>query len=290
MNHNTFLSAITLAAGLAFAGGLNAQTPSLTLPSPSPGCTLKQRIGLTDIQIDYSRPGVKGRKIFGELLPYGAVWRTGANQATKISFSTDVKLNGNEVPEGTYTLFTIPDESEWTVILSKSTNSNPFAYNKSEDLVRFKVSPATLAEHVETFTIDFTDVRDDSATLYLVWDQTYVPVRIELDQVSKLAPKIEANLSGPGKKNAGLYYRSATFYFDNGLDLKKALAWVDTGLESKPPIAFELLNLKAQILEKQGDKEGAIAAAKQSTELAQKTDPPNTGFIKMNEALISRLQ
>jgi Protein of unknown function (DUF2911) len=289
MKRNTLLPAITLAVGLAITGGLNAQ-PNLALPQPSPTCTLKQRIGLTDIQIDYSRPSVKGRKIFGGVVPYGNVWRTGANGATKISFSTDVKLNGNEVPAGTYELFTIPGEDDWTIILSKSTDTNPFHYTNSLDLVRFQTPARPIGEQIETFTIEFTQVRDDSAALYLLWEHSLVPFRVETDAVSKLVPQIEAYFEAAGKKPANVCYRAATFYFDHDQDLKKALAWLNTGLEGQPSMAFELLNLKAQILAKQGDKDGAIAAAKKSSELALKAEGPNSGFIKMNDALLSKLQ
>jgi hypothetical protein len=279
-----------LAAGLGLAGNLAAQSTNLVFPSPSPTCTLKQRVGLTDIEIVYSRPGMKGRTIFGGLVPYGAVWRTGANASTKITFGTDVKLDGNAIPAGTYALYTIPSETEWTVILSKNLGSaGIFGYDAKDDLVRLKAAPSSIEESVETFTIDFTNVRDDSATLYLLWDKTLVPMQLEVDVTSKLLPQIAETMSAPGKKQAGTYYQAATFYFNHGQDLKKALAWLDEGLADKPRIAFELLNLKAQILAKQGDKEGAIAAAKSSTELARKADP-NSSFIKMNEELISKLQ
>jgi len=292
MNLNSRKTSILLAAGLAFTGALKAQTTTnLVFPSPSPTCTLKQRIGLTDIEVVYSRPSMKDRAIFGGLVPYGTVWRTGANASTKVTFSTAVKLGGSDVPAGTYAFYTIPGESEWTVILSKDTGpSGIFGYDAKEDLLRFKVEPKNIGEHVETFTMNFNDIRDDSATLYLAWDQAYVPIKLEVDVLGKVLPQIEATMASPGKKQAGMYYRAATFYFNNGQDLKKALGWLDAGLADKPGIAFELLNLKAQILAKQGDKEGAIAAAKQSSELAAKAGDQNGGLIKMNEELISKLQ
>lgn len=292
MNLKSLHTCILLAAGLTIAGGLDAQTNNLVFPSPSPSCTIKQRVGLTDIEIVYSRPGMKGRTIFGGLVPYGAVWRTGANASTKVTFSTDVKVDGNPVPAGTYALYTIPGETEWTVILSKNTNSaGIFGYDAKDDLVRVKAAPVNIEESVETFTFEFTHVRDESALLYLLWDKTLVPVQIDTDVVSKLLPQIETTMAAPGKKQAGTYYQAATFYFNHDQDLKKAMAWLDAGLADKPRIAFELLNLKAQILAKQGDKAGAIAAAKSSIELARKAEGgANNGFIKMNEELISKLQ
>jgi hypothetical protein len=278
-----------MAAGWLFAGGVFAQAPRVDFPPPSPGCTLKQRIGQTDIEIVYSRPGVKGRTVFGGIIPYGQVWRTGANASTKISFSTPVKLNGKEIAAGKYALYTIPGENEWTVILQTNLMAGALNYNQKDDVARFKATPASLSEHVETFTIDLTDVRDDSATLYLLWDQTLVPIRLELDQTDKVLSQIKEAIASPEKKQAGFYYLAALFYFNHDQDLKKALAWLNTGLEDKPRIAYELLHLKAKILAKQGDKEGAVAAAKESKELAIKAEGPNSSFVSMNEDIISNL-
>jgi hypothetical protein len=277
--------------GWVFATALSAQTPKVDFPQASPTATLKQHIGLTDIEITYSRPSVKGRIIYGNLVPYGEVWRTGANASTKISFSTPVKLNGNEIPAGRYALFTIPGEEEWTIIISKDTNSfGAFGYKPDNDLVRFKTSSVKLSERsVETFAIEFNHIRDESALLELVWEKTVVPIKLEVDVVSKVVPQVEAAMVSPDKKQPQFYFQAATFYFNHDLDSKKALAWLDTGLADKPKIAYELLNLKAKILAKQGDKEGAIAAAKQSSELAVQAEGPNSSFVKMNQDLISSL-
>ena len=279
-------------SGLVMVSSLQAQTPNIYFPAASPACTLKHRVGLTDIEIIYSRPGVKGRIIFGGIVPYGQVWRTGANQATKVTFSTAVKLEGNEIPAGTYTLFTVPGENEWTIIINKNTNQwGAFQYNEKDDLLRFKVTPATLPDtSVETFVIEFNRIRDESAVLELVWDKTVVPIRMEVDVAGKLVPHIEVAMAAPGKKSDGLYFQAATFYYNHDLDQKKALDWVNAGLADNPRIAYEMLHLKAQILAKQGDKAGAIAAAKQSSELAVKAEGPGSSFVKMNDDLISSLQ
>jgi len=291
MKLNRLQTYLLLSVAVAFANGLVAQNSPVNFPPPSPGSTLKQRVGLTDFEISYSRPGVKGRRVFGGLLPYGEVWRTGANASTKISFNTPVKLNGNDVAAGTYALYSIPGESEWTIVLSKKTNLfGAFGYDPKDDLLRFKTSPVTIDEHLETFTIDFTDVRDDSATMYLAWDQTLVPIKVEVEVVDKVLAEIDKAMASPDKKQPQLYYQSANFYFTHDQDMKKALAWLDTGLEDKPMIAFEMLYLKAQILAKQGDKDGAIAAAKKSSELALKVEGPASGVAKMNQELISKLQ
>ena len=292
MSAKTLLCSLVCASGLVFTPGLFAQAPKIDFPAASPACTLKQRVGLTDFEITYSRPGVKGRTIFGGIVPYGQVWRTGANQATRITFNTPVKFNGIEMAAGTYGLFTIPGENEWTVILNKnSAQWGAYQYDAKDDVTRFKATPVTLKDTaIETFTIEFNHVRDESAVLNLVWDKLVVPIHLEVDVSSKVVPQIEAAMASPDKKDAGLYFQAATFYYNHGLDLKKAQAWVNSGLEGQPLIAFELFHLKAQILAKQGDKDGAIAAAKQSSELAIKAEGPGSSFVKMNDDLISSLK
>jgi Protein of unknown function (DUF2911) len=290
MKSNLFRFLIALVCGLMFVSKSPAQTPKVDFPAASPACTLKQRVGLTDIEINYSRPGVKGRAIFGGIVPYGQVWRTGANQATKITFGTDVKLNGEDVPAGSYALFTIPGEDEWTVILSKNADQfGAFQYDAKDDLVRFKVVPIKLAETIDTFTIEFNRIRDDSAELNLIWDKTVVPLQIQIELTSKLVPQIEAAMAAPGKKSDGFYFQAATFYYNHDQDLNKALTWVNAGLADQPNIAFEILHLKAQILARQGDKAGALAAAKLSSDLSVKAEGPDNSFVKMNQDLINSL-
>jgi Protein of unknown function (DUF2911) len=292
MNPKTLRSLAVAISGLALVSGLQAQTPKIDFPAASPACTLKQRVGLTDITIVYSRPGVKGRTIFGGIVPYGQGWRTGANQATKLTFSTPVKLEGTDIPAGTYALFTIPGEQEWTIIISTNANQwGAFQYNEKDDFARFKVTPVTLKDtSIETFAIEFNHIRDESALLELVWDKTVVPIHLKVEVTDKLVPQIEAAMAPPGKKSDGFYFQAATFYYNHDQDLNKALEWVNAGLADNPRIAFEMLHLKAQILAKQGDKPGAIAAAKQSTELAIKAEGSGSSFVRMNQDLISSLQ
>ena len=292
MNSKMLRSVVAAMSGLAMVSCLHAQTPNINFPAASPACTLKQRVGLTDITVVYSRPGVKGRTIFGGIVPYGQVWRTGANQATKVTFSTPVKLEGADIPAGTYALFTIPGEQEWTIIISTNVNQwGSFQYNEKDDFARFKVSPVTLKDTtIETFAIEFNRILDESAVLELVWEKTVVPIHLRVEVTSQLVPQIEAAMAAPGKKSDGLYFQAATFYFNHDQDLKKALDWVNAGLADNSRIAYEMLHLKAQILAKQGDKAGAIAAAKQSSELAIKAEGAGSSFVKMNEDLISSLQ
>ena len=273
------------ACGLMLASSLPAQTPNVEFPAPSPACTLKQRVGITDIEIVYSRPGVKDRAIFGSQVPYGQVWRTGANNATKITFSTPVKLNGTEIPAGTYALFTIPGENEWTIIINKGAAQwGAFQYDEKADVARFKATPVTLSNPMETFVIEFTDIRDESARLNLAWDKTLVPIKFEVELTEKLVPQIEAVMASDAKQKP--YYPAAMFYYDHGQDLQKASKWVDAAIAERE--AHYMVYLKAKILAKLGDKAGAIAAAKRSTELAIKAK--DTGYVKMNDDLISSLK
>jgi hypothetical protein len=278
------LSILAFALALSLANELFAQAPKLEFPAPSPACTIKQRVGLTDIEIAYSRPSMKGRQIFGSLVPYGAVWRTGANAATKISFSTPVKLNGTDIAAGTYAFYTIPGENEWTIIVNKGVGQSGTQYDQNADVARFKATPVKLSDTtIDTFTIEFNHVRDESAVITLVWEQTVVPVKVELDLTSKLVPQIEEAMSATeGRKP---YYQAAMFYYDHDQDLKKASQWVDAAIAERE--AHYIVYLKAKILAKLGDKQGAIAAAKRSTELAIKAK--DTGYVKMNEELITSL-
>jgi hypothetical protein len=285
MNLKMLRLVLLLLGELLLVSSLPAQTPALAFPAPSPACTLKQRVGLTDIEISYSRPGVKGRTIFGGLVPYGEVWRTGANEATKITFSTAVKLNGTDIPAGTYALFTIPGEDEWTIIINKDADQwGAFQYNEKDDVARFKTTPIPIDLPIETFTIEFNGIRDESARLNLVWDRTVVPINVEIDLASKLVPEIEAVMASDAKNKP--YYQAAMFYYDHGQDLQQASKWVDAALAERE--TQEIVYLKARILAKLGDKAGAITAAKRSIELAVKAK--DTGYVKLNEDLISSLQ
>lgn len=283
MKTRTLLSSVVILSGLLFTSGASAQTPKLEFPSPSPLSTLKQRVGLTDIEIAYSRPSARGRPIFGGLVPFNEVWRTGANARTRLSFSTPVKLNGTDIPAGDYSLFTIPGETEWTVIINKDIKSSPFDYQASNDVARFTAPVVNLPEHIETFTIVINAIRDDSARIDLLWEHTCVPIHLSLDLVGTLVPKIEAAMSAPGEKKP--YYPAALFYFEHGLDLQKAKTWV----EKAAPETYYTVYLKAEILAKLGDKEGAIAAAKHSSELASKASGAK-GYLKLNEELIAGLK
>ena len=285
MKIKTLLSSLSLALGLVSVSPLSAQTPKVEFPAASPACTLKQRVGLTDMEIVYSRPSAKGREIFGNVVPFGTVWRTGANNATKITFSTPVKLNGTEVAAGSYALYTIPGESEWTIILNKGIGKSGTQYDEKDDVVRFKTKSVNLPDlSIETFTIEFNQIRDESAIINLVWDKTVAPIHLELDVTSKLLPQIEAAMSAEGGQKP--YFQAAAFYFDHGQDLNKAKEWVEAAIKQRE--AYYIVHLKAKILAKLGDKEGALAAANRSNELAKAAK--DSAYVKLNDDLIANLK
>jgi len=284
-----------LAVGFALAGTALAQTPAapkLVLPQASPPATLKQQVGITDIEVTYNRPGVKGRKIFGGLVPYGEIWRTGANSATKITFSTDVKIGGAAVPAGTYELFSIPGEQEWTVIIHKNMSQwGSYAYDPKNDVARVTARVSKLPSLVETFWIGINDVRDTSATLNLNWEYTRVSVPLTVDTVGMLAPKIEAAIKEQTKPNAMLLFSSAMFYYENDHDLPKALEWVNAAIAARPGQMW-MIYRKGLILEKMGDKAAARAAAEESLALAEKEKPGELReeYVRLNQALLARVK
>jgi len=284
---------VAVIAGSVLATSLFAQAAQIEFPAASPAATIKQRVGLTDIEINYSRPSMRGREIFGRLEPLGAVWRTGANNATKITFSTPVKFNGTEVPAGTYALFTIPERNEWTVILNNVPGQwGSYAYDAKNDVARVKAIPVPLAQPVETFAITFSDLANESAaTLNLMWETVRVPVKLEVDVAGILIPKLEAVMASAEPKKP--YFSAAMFYYENNLDLKKAAAWMDAAIAERPNQMW-MVYRKGLILAKMGDKAGAIAAAQQSLDLVkndtQSPAPLKEEYTRLNNALIASLK
>ena len=287
-------SALLFLAGSVLATGLFAQAPApkLAFPDASPAATIKQRVGLTDIEINYNRPSMKGRAVYGGLVPYGEVWRTGANTATKITFSTDVKLNGTAVPAGTYELFTIPGQSEWTVIIHKNMSQwGSYAYDMKNDVARVAVKPTTNANAVESLSLGISELHSDSATLFISWEKTRVAVKLEVDVVGQLVPQIEAVMASTEAKKP--YFASAMFYYDNNLDLQKAATWMDAAIAERPNQMW-MIYRKGLIHAKMGDKAGALAAAQQSLDLV-KNDAKSPASLKdeyarLNNALIASLK
>lgn len=268
---------------LAFAGSIHFAQAQINMPQASPKATLITKVGLTDVQIEYSRPGLKGRheKIFGELIPYGEVWRTGANESSKITFKDKVNIKGQELPAGTYALYTIPGTEEWTVIFSNKTELwGDSGYNPEDDALRVQVKPTTIPYPKETFTIDFSGYTSTGAELTISWDNTQVAVPIETEVDEKVMAQIEAAMS----INPTTYFQAASYYFQNQKDLDQALQWVNTAIEKREHFVF--YNLKSKILAEQKQYKEAIKAAEKSKELAQKDN--NRDYVKINEDLIAR--
>lgn len=268
---------------LAFAGGAHFAQAQIEIPQASPKATLKTKVGLTEVQIEYSRPGLKGRneKIFGELIPYGEVWRTGANESSKITFKDKVSIKGQELPAGTYALYTIPGKDEWTVIFSNKTELwGNSGYQAEDDALRVQVKPSTIPYPKETFTIDFSGYTNNSAKLTISWDNTEIAVPVETEVDANVMAQIEAAMS----VNPTTYFQAASYYFQNGKDLNQALQWVNQALEKREHFVF--YNLKSKILAQQKEYKEAIKAAEKSKALAQKEN--NQDYIKINDDLIAR--
>jgi tetratricopeptide (TPR) repeat protein len=222
-------------------------------------------------------------------VPYGQVWRTGANAASKITFSTDVKLGGAAVPAGSYALFTIPGEAEWTVILSRVVDGQwgSYAYDQKDDQARVKVKAVAMAEPVETMTISLQDIRAGRANLVIAWEKTKVPIEIDTDLVAKLRPQIEAAMAGSGEKP---YFPAAMFYYESNLDIALAKDWIEAAAKQEPDAVW-IIYRKGLILKRAGDKEGAMAAAKQALELASKAQGElGTEYTRLSENLIASLE
>jgi hypothetical protein len=259
-------------------------------PAASPAGSVSSVVGLTDVKIEYFRPSLKGRKIFGEkdvMYPHGTIWRTGANSGTKISFSGDVKVEGIHVPKGEYLIFTWPGAGEWTVSLYKdlSLGGNTDDYDASKEAAKFKVKTKKLAEKVETFTISIDDIAPDnkSAKVTLAWENTAVPFSVAVDYDAEVMKSIEAST----KVNPGNYFQAAVYYLENGKDLNKALTWINLALESNKN-AFWMLHQKAKIQKALGDKKGAIETATASLNSAKEAN--NRDYQTMNQDLIKSLK
>ena len=263
-------------------------TAQLKTPQPSPTASIEQIVGLTEVEIEYSRPGVKGRTVFGDLEKYGEVWRTGANKATSIEIEDDVKIGGKEVPAGTYSLFTIPGETEWTIIINKNTELwGAGGYKQEEDQARFNVKPTKLNDMVESFTIDFSNFTSNSAIINLSWQNTRVSFPIETKANEDVEKQIkELLVDGP---SAGTYYAGARYYLDNEKDMTQALTWINKAIEKRPE-AFWYMHQKAKIQSKLGKTKEAIATAEKSMEMAKVNKEGDYGYVANNEKLIKELK
>lgn len=260
----------------------------LKTPKPSPTATLIQEVGLTDVSITYSRPGVKGRTIFGDLVPFGEIWRTGANKATSITFSTDAKIGGKEVKAGSYSIFTIPGKEEWTIIINSETELwGTGKYSKDQDVARFTVKPETTKEKTESFTIEFSNFDNGDAVINLSWENTRVSFPFATAVTEMVENQIKEMLvDGP---SANTYYNAARFYLENDKDLEQALKWINIAIVKRPE-AFWMTHQKAKILGKLGKTKEAIATAEKSMKMASENEDGDYGYVANNEKLIAELK
>ncbi len=204
----------------------------LQIPQASPSANLNQKIGLTDVTVEYCRPSVKERKIFGTLVPYGTIWRTGANASTKISFSNQVSIEGHKLEKGTYALYTIPNKKDWTIILSNNTELwGAIDYQEKDDALRFTVKSDKLKPKYETLEIGFVDFTDTGASLSIKWEKTEVKFRIETEVDDIVMKQIEELVIGQEDVSPGLYYQAAYYYFNNDKNLKLAHEWIQKSVE-----------------------------------------------------------
>jgi hypothetical protein len=251
-------------------------------PAPSSAQTLTQDFGLGRITVTYSRPNVKGRKIFGYTEPYGAVWRTGANSATTIKFTDDVILEGHPVAAGEYGLFSVPGADKWTIILSKDAKQwGAYSYKSADDYLRFVITPIKLQENIETFTMQFANVFPTSGELHLMWEHTALIIHLTVDIDAKVMARIDSAMQTAKKP----YYDAVIYYWNNNKDMNKALVWANEleKVPGMPPMVAKLW--KARVLLKKGDKAAAIATAQEGVTAAEadKSDE----YIRMNKEVIA---
>jgi tetratricopeptide (TPR) repeat protein len=274
---------IILSAAL-LGGMLVSQAQPIKTPQPSTATTMKQEFGLASVELSYSRPNMKGRNIFGDLVPYNAVWRTGANAATTITFGEEVMIGNTKVPAGKYGLLTIPGQSSWTIIISKQTDvTSPGAYKQDQDVARYTASVQELPFALESFSIFFLNVLPTSMDLFIGWDNKSVvlPIKAEIDA------KVMAQIDNAMNKDNKPYFQAAMYYMENGKDLNKANEWLDKAIAQNPQ-AFWVHHQKANCLAKMGKKQEAITVANKSMELAKAAGNPD--YVALNQKLIASLK
>jgi hypothetical protein len=251
----------------------------LEVPQPSPASKLKQTVGLTEVTVKYSRPSMRGRTIFGNLVPYDKIWRTGANARTTISFSDDVMISGQEVKAGTYAIFTKPGTTSWEIYFYDEVDGGgtPREWDDSKVVAKATSEVYAMPDDVQTFTITMDNLNNSGATLGLIWEKTYVGVPFEVPTQAKADKSIDAVLAGP---TGGDYFQAAYYYYTEKRDLAKAKEWIDKAVASNDK-AFWVMRQQSLIYAALGDKAGAIKAAKKSLEVAEAAG--NADYVKMNK-------
>ncbi len=273
----TMKKIILLFSALMLTVSIQAQVQT---PQASPFQKIEQKVGLTDVTLEYSRPSMKGRAIFGALVPYDKMWRTGANASTKITFSDGVEIGGKTLKAGTYAVYTTPSASSWDVYFYSDASSWGTPENWDESKVAAKVTVAAypLPIDIETFTMSLDDLTNDSVVLGMMWEKSYVGVPIKFFTDKAVTAGIEKTMNGP---SAADYYASAVYYLESGKDINQAKTWIDKAIDMNKEPAFWQLRQKSLIYAKAGDKKGAIEAAKKSLELAKTAG--NTDYVALNE-------
>jgi hypothetical protein len=271
---------------LLFVGLIATSNAQIKTPQPSPAAKIEQVVGLTDVTVEYSRPAMRGRTIFGDLVPYGEVWRTGANANTKITFSDNATINGQELKKGTYAIFTIPNETSWDLIFYSDANNwgVPQKWDESKVAAKTTVQLQKLPMTIESFSIMIGNVKTNSAELGIFWENTYAGVTFEVPTDKITSKSIESVMAGPSGND---YYQAASYYHTEGKDLKQALAWMQKATAGDNP-PFWYLRKMSLIQADLGDKAGAIETAKKSLESAMKAN--NADYIKMNKESIAKWQ
>lgn len=281
MNLRKKIQLSVLGLGLFIASNLQAQT--LKTPAPSPLQTVKQNFGLGEIGVEYSRPSAKGRVIYGDVVAFGNVWRTGANGATKITIGEDTKVEGNPISAGTYALYTMPGKDAWDIMFYKdlTLGGNVGEYKKEDEVLRVSVKPTALTQKVETFTINFADITATTCNVELLWEQTRVAFKLTTEIDAKVMKSIETAMAPADKRP---YFSAASYYYDNNKDMKQALEWAEKAVEQNPK-AYWVLHLKAKIQLKLKDAKGAIETAEKSKALAM--EDKDDAYVKNNDKLIA---
>lgn len=267
---------------VAFMLATYAIEAQVKTPQPSPKTTVQQVVGLTDVTLDYSRPSAKGRTIFGDLVPFGKLWRTGANLNSMITFSDDVTIDGKALPKGKYALFTVPKADTWEIIFYKTTDNwgTPEEFKEEDVALRANAKPILTDRRVETFTLSIGNITNDAADLEIAWEKTFVALKFEVPSKKAAMASIAKVLAGP---TAGDYFSAAQYYYQANIDHNKALEFINKAIGMVKPgddAPFWHLRLKSLIQAKLGDKKGAIETAKLSLAGAQKEK--NDDYVKMN--------
>ena len=252
----------------------------LKTPTLSPFSEISQEIGLTKISLEYSRPSAKGRKVFGNLVPYNTIWRTGANASTKITFTESAKIGGQTILPGTYAIYTIPSEDLWTIIIHSNTTLRSIAgdaYKSADDIFRFEVKPIKTTNYVESFTMQFASLTSDSLELQLVWENTLISIPMKLEVASQIEQQMTEFMKTPESIPHRTYFEAAQYYSNNNKDLNDALSFIDSALD-KSPENFRYGLLKAKILAKMNNYKNALVVIKAANMWAK--DKNNANYIE----------